>query len=307
VLLVLLVAVLWWSAHQTQTAPRPAESLFVSARDLPAALPPRQALAIGAGPSCALFLSFFRPLKFGEEPRKERETMTAMDGLVDRLKRSGSIKSARVESVMRRVDRARYCPADLAAWAYEDSPQRIGSGQTISAPHMHAMALELLEPYVVRPGSCSLDVGSGSAWMCVALAELADTDPTAAADADAAPATAVVVGIDRIAVLVEWGRANVERDRPHLLRSGRVQVIGGDGWAGCPEHAPYDAIHVGAAADEVPAALVQQLRPGGRMVIPVGPHDHGAQVFMTVDKLPDGSVVSHPIISVQYVPLVKPS
>ena len=148
---------------------------------------------------------------------------------------------------MESVDRANYC--QHAASAYQDAPQRIGWGITVSAPHMHARALEELSSKLT-PGARALDVGSGSAFLTAAMAQMVSPD-------------GVCVGIDHIPELVEWSRSNVQRDgKQRLVDSGALELHVRDGFGGYAEKGPYDAIHVGAAPEQIPDALKQQLKPG---------------------------------------------
>lgn len=169
------------------------------------------------------------------------------------------ITDPRVIASMQVVDRGAYCQSN----AYEDCPQRIGYNITISAPHMHATALQELAPNLV-PGAKVLDVGCGSGYLVSCFAELVRGNGGHA------------YGIDHIDGLVELSEKNMMRGNPAYLEDGDASLYVADGFKGLPAHAPFDAIHVGAAAAVLPDDLVAQLAPGGKLFIPVGP-DGGSQ------------------------------
>ncbi|PAV60071.1 hypothetical protein WR25_19557 [Diploscapter pachys] len=179
------------------------------------------------------------------------------------------------------VDRGDFAPPD----PYEDSPKRIGYNTTISAPHMHATALEYLKNHLVE-GAHALDVGSGSGYLAVCMAKMVGR-------------TGKVIGVDHIPQLIELGINNTKKHHADMLDSGRLS----DGRLGYKTGRQYNAIHVGAAAEEIPDALIEQLAEGGRMMIPVGP-DKGDQVFLQVDKI-NGQVHKKVIHGVRYVPLTS--
>jgi len=208
--------------------------------------------------------------------------------LIGLLKEEAVVKSPVVESAMMRTDRSLYCKQHSCA--YIDSPQEIGYDQTLSAPHMHAISLELLKDHVAKPAARVLDVGSGSGFLCACFARMMDDNGK-------------VIGIDIVEPLVQWSIENLNRDDSLMLQSGKVEIKVADGWKGEPGNAPFDAIHVGAAADTVPRNLADQLRVGGRMIIPVGGPWH--QKLMQIDKNADGSLKSKNISGVMFVPLVK--
>ena len=216
------------------------------------------------------------------------------EALVSNLLRDGRLTSPVVAAALRATDRAHFVLQRDQAHAYEDRPLPIGYEATISAPHMHAHALQLLEPQL-RPGATVLDVGCGTGVLTAAFAHMVGPSGR-------------VHGVDYIDPLVRMSEENLVRHEKAgghaLLASGRVTLSVGDGWQGVPEHAPFDAIHVGAAAEEIPQKLVEQLRPGGRMIVPVGPRD-GEQHLMQVDKSTEGKVRASSLMGVRYVPLVR--
>ncbi|GFR40066.1 hypothetical protein Agub_g606, partial [Astrephomene gubernaculifera] len=192
------------------------------------------------------------------------------DEMVDALKRAGLVRSPEVEAAMRAVDRALFVPPQQAP--YRDAPQPLSAGATISAPHMHAACLELLaEGGRLRPGARVLDVGSGSGYLTAVLAHLACRGEGGR-----------VVGVEHIAELVEGSRAAVRRLgwAAEMMAGGQLRLVQGDGYAGYPECAPYDLIHVGAAAPRLPPALLAQLAGGGRLVAPVGPEGGPQQLVV---------------------------
>ncbi|XP_066597944.1 protein-L-isoaspartate(D-aspartate) O-methyltransferase [Prorops nasuta] len=205
--------------------------------------------------------------------------------LVQHLKNAHIIKSDRVYQAMISVDRGKYTHPNHA---YIDTPQGIGYGATISAPHMHAHALELLEDKL-HSGAKALDVGSGSGYLTACMAKMLGQD-------------GLVVGIEHIPELQAIATENIQHDNPELLRSGRIELIVGDGRLGYPKRAPYDAIHVGAAAKEIPQELIQQLAPGGRLIIPVG-RECADQTLIQLDKTMNGQVQQKSLMGVVFVPL----
>lgn len=211
--------------------------------------------------------------------------------LVKNMRSASLITAPRVFQALMSVDRANYC----ATQPYQDSPQSIGYGATISAPHMHAHAAENLLPFL-KPGAKVLDVGSGSGYTLAIFHHLV-----------AEKASSKVVGVDHMQALVDRANANLEKDGlAPALASGQILNVCADGRKGYPQLAPFDAIHVGAAAmSEVPQALIDQLNSPGRMFIPVEDQP-GLQNIYQVDKAADGAVTKLKVCGVRYVPLTDP-
>ncbi|XP_062185557.1 protein-L-isoaspartate O-methyltransferase-like [Phragmites australis] len=208
--------------------------------------------------------------------------------LVEYLKQYGAVMTEKVAEVMETLDRALFVPEGTP---YIDSPMPIGYKATISAPHMHATCLELLKDHL-QPGMLALDVGSGSGYMTACFAMMVGPEGRA-------------VGIEHVPEIVASSIENVQRSAAApLLKDGSLSFHVADGRLGFPDSAPYDAIHVGAAAPEIPQPLFEQLKPGGRMVVPVGTYLQDLQV---VDKNADGSISVRKDASVRYVPLTSRS
>lgn len=221
--------------------------------------------------------------------------------------KAGIIKSEPVRQALSRVDRANYADA----YAYSDAPQGIGSGQTISAPHMHAHALEEILPTLVKfsrkvpqPELKVLDVGCGSGYLVTAFGRLMDQNGPISPLAKGR-----VFGLEVIPRLTKLSKENILKEDRDLLESDTVSIHQGDGWKGLPEHAPFHAIHVGAAAETFPMQLMMQLELGGVMVIPVGP-DGGFQNLYKVtrvhmnDEYHKEDFHIETLMGVRYVPLV---
>lgn len=191
------------------------------------------------------------------------------------------ITDARVLSAMARVPRHEFVPAGQRAMAYEDGPLPIGHGQTISQPYVVAFMTAALDP---RPGDRVLEVGTGSGYQAAVLSGL----------------VAEVFSIEIVEPLAHRATADLKR-----LGHANVHVRVGDGYAGWPEAAPFDAIIVTCAPRQVPQALVDQLRPGGRMMIPVGP-ELGVQELILLRKTAKG-LEQQAVMEVRFVPMVKGS
>ena len=184
-----------------------------------------------------------------------------MENLLKDLKRCGVLNSNKVYDAMKQVDRSDFTKYN----AYDDSPQSISYNATISAPHMHCHALQYLESYLTE-GAHILDVGFGSGYLTVALSKMIND-------------TGIVVGIEHIKELYEFGEKNIQKHHKNLLDSKKIILVNEDGRKGYKTYAPYKVIHVGAAAEEVPKELIDQLDKNGRMFIPVGTYDQWIKVI----------------------------
>jgi protein-L-isoaspartate(D-aspartate) O-methyltransferase len=211
----------------------------------------------------------------------ERERMVQT---VDSLAAGAGVRGVRridrrVLDAMRSVPRHRLVPAGYEAVAYADRPLPIGQGQTISQPFIVALMTHLLAP---RPDHVVLEVGTGSGYQAAILSRL----------------VARVYSIEIVPQLAERAAARLD-----ALGYGNVVVRQGDGYAGWPEHAPFDGIIVTAGAERIPAPLLAQLKPGGRMVIPLGPsHD---QQLVLITRSPQGRIRQEALLPVRFVPFTR--
>jgi protein-L-isoaspartate(D-aspartate) O-methyltransferase len=220
----------------------------------------------------------------GSEPYPEQENeefQTRREKMVREQLFQRGIRDEEVLKALRKVPRHLFVSRDLWEEAYEDRPLPIGQGQTISQPYIVGLMTQLLE---VKPGNVVLEVGTGSGYQAAVLAELE-------------------AQVYTIEIFQELGEK--ARDRLKRLGYNQVEVKIGDGYYGWEEHAPFDAIVVTAAVNHIPPPLIQQLKPGGRMVIPVG-NPFQTQNLMLVRKLENGEITVKNILPVMFVPLLGP-
>ncbi len=196
--------------------------------------------------------------------------------MVARQLAARDITDQRVLDAMERVPRHQFVPTALRHRAYQDSPLPIGSGQTISQPYIVALMTQLVDP---QPHHKALDVGTGSGYQAAILAELVKH----------------VYSIEIVESL-----ANDARKRLQSLEYQNITVRHGDGYHGWKSEAPFDIIIVAAAPDEIPQALIDQLAPGGKLVIPIGTR---FQNLLLVEKDLDGNVTDQNIAPVAFVPM----
>jgi protein-L-isoaspartate(D-aspartate) O-methyltransferase len=190
------------------------------------------------------------------------------------------ITNAVVLAAMRKVPREEFVPEGLRALAFRDGPLPIGRGQTISQPYIVALMSELVE---VKRGDKVLEVGTGSGYQAAVLAEMG----------------AEVYSVE----IVEW-LATSAAERLKRLGYGKVKVTCGDGYVGWKEHAPFDAVMVTCAVEPEPPSLIEQLKPGGRLVVPLGEPGE-TQMLVVLRKDAKGKVTRRDVAPVLFVPLVR--
>lgn len=220
-------------------------------------------------------------LAAGCAPEKDRDFTNARHRMLhDQLTGPGrGIRDERVLAAMRTVPRHEFVPEDVRYSAYEDRPLPIGHGQTISQPFIVAFMTEQLKP---QPADKVLEVGTGSGYQAAVLAGLVKE----------------VFTIEIVEPLAKRAEADLRR-----IGYTNVFVRAGDGYKGWPERAPFDAIIVTCAPDRVPQPLIEQLKEGGRMIIPVGP-EGGVQELYLLEKH-GGEVKQRAVLPVRFVPMTR--
>lgn len=184
----------------------------------------------------------------------------------------------RVMKAMGKVPRHRFIPKELRSCAYDNGPVPIGSDQTISQPYIVALMTDLLDP---KPDDSILEIGTGSGYQAAILSRLVRH----------------VYSVEIIEELATTARARLKELNYH-----NIEVRAGDGYLGWPEHAPFDGIIVTAAAPHIPPPLVEQLRAGGRLVLPIG-QPFRYQELIVIEKSQDGTLKTREVLGVSFVPL----
>ena len=192
---------------------------------------------------------------------------------------SRGVKDTAVLKAMRNVKRHQFVPENRMADAYADRPLPIGYGQTISQPYIVAYMTEVIQP---KPGFKVLEIGTGSGYQAAVLAE-------------------IVKEVYTIEIVTELG--NAAADRLKKLGYSKVKVKLADGYNGWKEHAPFDAIVVTAAAEHIPPPLIEQLKEGGKMIIPVGSVNTPQNLMLITKK--NGKINQEKLIPVRFVPFTR--
>jgi len=212
-----------------------------------------------------------------EGPLEEARFARLRESMVKHQIEAEGVRDKRVLAAMRKVRRHEFCPHNVRRYAYQDSPLPIGKGQTISQPYIVAAMTELL---ALKGGEKVLEIGTGSGYQAAVLAELVKD----------------VYTIEIVPFLAERAKRDLAR-----LGYKNVHVLCGDGFKGWPKHAPFDGVIVTGAPETVPAPLIEQLKVGGRLVIPVGPQWRG-QWLKVLTKTEQG-VETKEVLPVRFVPM----
>ncbi|MBA3047405.1 protein-L-isoaspartate O-methyltransferase [Patescibacteria group bacterium] len=206
--------------------------------------------------------------------------------LINELIQSKYLKSPEIIDAFRKIKREDFLLDQDEGMAEVNVPLSIGHGQTISQPLTVAFMLELLRP---EKGDKILDIGSGSGWTVALLAQIIGKKGK-------------IYGVERIEELKKFAENNILKY--NFINKGIVEIIHGDGYKGLPGYAPFDKIIIAAAAEEIPTALLKQLKVGGRLVIPVG-RQYETQDIVAVDKIGKDEFKEKRYPGFVFVPLVK--
>ena len=228
-------------------------------------------------PQCLLFAAI-ATAGCGQQIPTAADFVAQRQGMVERQLQARGIKEERVLAAMAKVPREEFVPVDVRAEAYEDGPLPIGYDQTISQPYIVAFMTEKLRS---RPSDRVLEIGSGSGYQAAILAEL----------------VADIYTIEIVEPLAKTAEATLQR-----LGYKNVHNKVGDGYKGWPEEAPFDAIIVTCAPENIPQPLADQLKDGGRMVIPVG--ERFAQQLYLLEKK-NGQLKESVTLPVRFVPMLR--
>jgi protein-L-isoaspartate(D-aspartate) O-methyltransferase len=204
---------------------------------------------------------------------------TLRERMVDRQIAARGLDDPALLAAFRAVPREDFVSGDYADYAYQDSPLPIENGQTISQPYIVALTIYAAR---IKPGDKVLEVGAGSGYAAAVIGRIADE----------------VTAVERHHELVELARKRMER-----LGYDNVRIVEGDGTLGWPDEAPFDAIVAAASGSHVPQSWIAQLKPGGRIVMPIG-SPSAAQSLVKVTKREDGSLDRIDLGAVRFVPLI---
>jgi protein-L-isoaspartate(D-aspartate) O-methyltransferase len=272
------LAAIWYGGEgcsQVAATSQPGAGATAPAGTGPTAIPPTTgpALRLTSAPATGTAPVKWAPPRFAARQR-ERDAMVAV------IRDTYGLDDQGVLSAMSAVPRHLFVPDNLSSRAHDDTPLPIGYGQTISQPYIVALMTEWA---MVKPGDKVLEVGTGSGYQAAVLSEITDN----------------VFSVEI--------RADLAREAAERLQSlgySRVRVMSGDGYLGWPGEGPFDAILVTAAAPKVPPALAEQLKEGGRLVIPLG-DPGGAQTLVRLRRV-QGELKEEDRLPVRFVPLVRP-
>ncbi|KAJ5066547.1 protein-l-isoaspartate(d-aspartate) o-methyltransferase [Anaeramoeba ignava] len=198
-----------------------------------------------------------------------------MQNLINHFIQKKIITYERIAEAFEVVDRKNFVNDPNSEMVYQNEPLSLGFGAVISSPQIYAIYLSLLFPKLF-PGSKVLDIGSGKGYSMALIGTIIGPKGK-------------VYGVEHVPELVEESKKALEKDQPELYKKGVFEVFEKDGFEGLPDFEPYDAILVGGACEKIPENILLQLKPYGRMVIPIG-SPNTKQKLTIIDKMPDGKI-----------------